>query len=185
MGEGKPGFHWSNLFKFLPAILLATVPRLACPCALTAYGTLFTSLGLAFLMESVYLFPLTAMFLTFAVVSMSVKAQRRHGYGPFFRRACDRDRVVGLQVLFCESSRYLWFGRGTSWRVDLERMASRQKEGSLYSRRKRRSGRAVVGAYSVVQLGQSLLPIASDTMLRSLTFVCPTGQRLSAFKMVS
>ncbi len=83
MSEEKPGFHWVTLFKLIPAILVATVPRLACPCAMTAYGTFFTSLGLAFLMESIYLFPLTGMFLTFAVVSMGVGAQRRHGYGPF------------------------------------------------------------------------------------------------------
>ncbi len=83
MSEGKPGFRWSTLVKFLPAVFLATVPRLACPCAMTAYAGLFSSLGLAFLMNATYLFPLTATFLTLAVVGLAMGAKRRRGFGPF------------------------------------------------------------------------------------------------------
>lgn len=40
-------------------------------------------MGLAFLMETVYLFPLTAMCLTFSVGGLAVSAKRRRGFAPF------------------------------------------------------------------------------------------------------
>lgn len=44
-------------------------------------------MGLAFLMKTTYLLPLTAMLLVMAVASLAFRAGRRRGYGPF---------VVGL-----------------------------------------------------------------------------------------
>ena len=40
-------------------------------------------MGLAFLTETVYLFPLTAMCLTLAVGGLAMHGKRRWGYGPF------------------------------------------------------------------------------------------------------
>jgi mercuric ion transport protein len=70
-----------------PAVGAALLPRLACPCQMPAYAGLLSSMGLAFLMETVYLFPLTAMCLTFSVGGLAISAKRRRGYAPF---------VVGL-----------------------------------------------------------------------------------------
>jgi uncharacterized membrane protein YccC len=41
-------------------------------------------MGLTFLMQTVYLFPLTAACLTFAVGGMAVSARLRQGYAPFW-----------------------------------------------------------------------------------------------------
>lgn len=68
----------------LPAIVLALLPRLACPCQMPAYAGLLGSAGLAFLMSTVYLFPLTASCLTVAVGGLAVGARRRQGYAPFW-----------------------------------------------------------------------------------------------------
>jgi hypothetical protein len=45
---------------------LALLPLLACPCQFPAYAGLLGSLGLTFVMQTVYLFPMTAACLTFA-----------------------------------------------------------------------------------------------------------------------
>ncbi len=68
----------------LPAIVLALLPRLACPCQLPAYAGLLSSVGLTFLLQTVYLFPLIATCLTFAVGGLAVGAKRRQGYAPFW-----------------------------------------------------------------------------------------------------
>ncbi|MBP88067.1 MAG: hypothetical protein CMJ64_15305 [Planctomycetaceae bacterium] len=49
-----------------------------------AYAGLLGSAGLAFLMNTVYLFPLTASCLTLAVGGLAVGAKRRQGYAPFW-----------------------------------------------------------------------------------------------------
>lgn len=40
-------------------------------------------MGLGFLMETVYLLPLTALALVLAVAALGLRARRRRGYGPF------------------------------------------------------------------------------------------------------
>ncbi len=70
--------------SLLPAVCLALLPRLACPCQMPAYAGLLGSTGLAFLTQKVYLFPLTAVCLTLAVGGLSIGAKRRQGYAPFW-----------------------------------------------------------------------------------------------------
>ncbi len=48
-----------------------------------AYAGLISSMGLAFLMETLYLFPLTAMCLTFSLGGLLIRARRRGKYGLF------------------------------------------------------------------------------------------------------
>jgi hypothetical protein len=50
---------------------------------MSAYAGLIGSLGLAFLLQTAYLLPLTAAILTLAVGGLAVGAPRRRGYGPF------------------------------------------------------------------------------------------------------
>ncbi|MBI2479924.1 MAG: MerC domain-containing protein [Planctomycetia bacterium] len=83
MKTDKPAIRWRDCLTTLLAVGLALLPRLACPCQLPAYAGLLGSMGLAFLTETVYLFPLTAMCLTLAVGGLAVQAKRRWGYGPF------------------------------------------------------------------------------------------------------
>ena len=48
-----------------------------------AYAGLISSMGLAFLLNTVYLLPLTALFLLLAVGALAFRAKRRRGYTPF------------------------------------------------------------------------------------------------------
>ncbi len=75
------GLH--KYLAVLPSIVLALLPRLACPCQFPAYAGLLGSMGLTFLTQTMYLFPLTASCLTFAVGGLAVGAKRRQGYAPF------------------------------------------------------------------------------------------------------
>jgi mercuric ion transport protein len=43
----------------------------------------FTSLGLGFLLDVRWLFPMTAVFLFIAVATLGFRARRRRGHGPF------------------------------------------------------------------------------------------------------
>ena len=83
MKDQKSAVRWRDCLSALPAIVVALLPRLACPCQMPAYAGLIGSMGLAFLMKTVYLLPLTAMCLTFAVGGLAVGAKRRRGYAPF------------------------------------------------------------------------------------------------------
>ena len=70
--------------SLIPPILLALLPRLVCPCQLPAYASLLSSMGLTFVLQTTYLLPLTAMFLTFAVGGLAVGADKRQGLAPFW-----------------------------------------------------------------------------------------------------
>jgi hypothetical protein len=67
-----------------------------------AYVGLLGSMGLTFLTKTVYLFPLTAMCLTFAVGGLVVGAERRQGYAPFVVGA------IGAIVLLCGKFVVVW-----------------------------------------------------------------------------
>lgn len=83
MRTEKQVFRWRDSWTTLLAVAVALLPRLACPCQIPAYAGLLGSVGLPFLTETVYLFPLTAMCLTLAVCGLAVQARRRWGYAPF------------------------------------------------------------------------------------------------------
>ena len=84
MSNRKPTYGSRGFLSILPSVGLALLPRLACPCQIPAYAGLLGSLGLTFLMQTQYLFPLTATCLTFAVGGLAVGAKRRQGYIPFW-----------------------------------------------------------------------------------------------------
>jgi hypothetical protein len=89
---------------------------------LPAYAGLISSVGLGFLMETAYLLPLTALFLTLALVSLGLRARRRRGYGPLIlgltaaavllvgKFALDSDAAVwaGLAALIAASVWNAW-----------------------------------------------------------------------------
>lgn len=68
----------------IPAIGVAMLPKLACPACWPAYTGLLSSVGLGFLIQTMYLLPLTIAFLLVAVAALGFRAGRRRGYGPFF-----------------------------------------------------------------------------------------------------
>jgi len=70
-----------------------------------------TSLGLGFLLDVRWLFPLTAVFLLIAVVALGFGAQRRRGFGPFFVGLCASAIVLGGKFGF-ESDAAMYAGLG-------------------------------------------------------------------------
>jgi len=74
---------WRSTLAVLPGIVVALLPKLACPACWPAYAGLLSALGLSFLMQSTWLLPLTAGFLALAVGGLAFRARKRRGYGPF------------------------------------------------------------------------------------------------------
>jgi mercuric ion transport protein len=80
----SPGRGGRSSLATLPGIALAFLPKVACPACWPAYASVFTSLGLGFLLDVRWLFPVTAAFLVIAVAALGFRARRRRGLGPFF-----------------------------------------------------------------------------------------------------
>src|SRR5260370_38106240 len=59
------------------------LPKLACPACWPAYAGLLSSVGLGFFISTVYLLPLTVVFLVVALTALVFRANKRRGYGPF------------------------------------------------------------------------------------------------------
>lgn len=74
---------WRSSAAAVPGIAVALLPKLACPACWPAYAGLLSSVGLGFLLDEAYLFPLTAAFLFVAVGALAFRAPTRRGYGPF------------------------------------------------------------------------------------------------------
>jgi hypothetical protein len=66
----------------LPGVVLALLPKGLCPACWPAYAAALSALGLGFLMQTRYLFPLTAVALALATAALAFRARLRRGYGP-------------------------------------------------------------------------------------------------------
>ncbi len=87
----------------LPGVSVSILPKLACPACWPAYAGLLSSVGLGFLISTVYLLPLTAAFLCLAVAALAFRANKRRGYGPFVLGV-----VAGIAVLL---GKFSWESR--------------------------------------------------------------------------
>jgi mercuric ion transport protein len=74
---------WKQGLLALPGVGVSILPKLACPACWPAYAGLLSSVGLGFLISTVYLLPLTVAFLVLALAALVFKANKRRGYGPF------------------------------------------------------------------------------------------------------
>jgi len=74
----------SSLGAMSGATLIAFLTRLLCPACWPAYAGLLSSMGLGFLLKTVWLLPLTMITLVFVIGSLAFRATERRGYGPFF-----------------------------------------------------------------------------------------------------
>lgn len=102
---------WRSSLATLPGIGLAFLPKIACPACWPAYAGVLTSLGLGFLLDVRWLFPLTAVFLLIAVVALGFRARRRRGFGPFFVGLVAAAIVLGGKFGF-ESDLAMYAGLG-------------------------------------------------------------------------
>ncbi len=67
----------------LPGVGVSFLPKLACPACWPAYAALLSSVGLGFLISTVYLLPMTVALLGLSLGALAFRAKQRHGYGPF------------------------------------------------------------------------------------------------------
>lgn len=74
---------WRSSLATAPGIAFALLPKFACPACWPAYAGLLSSVGLGFLLDAAYLFPLTAVFLVLAVGALAFRAGTRRGFAPF------------------------------------------------------------------------------------------------------
>ena len=72
---------WKQGLLALPSVGVSILPKLACQACWPAYAGLLSSVGLGFLISTVYLLPLTAAFLLLAVAALAFRANKRRGYG--------------------------------------------------------------------------------------------------------
>ena len=75
--------RWKQGLLALPSIGVSLIPKLACPACWPAYAGLLTSVGLGFLISTLYLLPLTTGFLVLTLAALVFRAKKRRGYGPF------------------------------------------------------------------------------------------------------
>lgn len=78
----RSGFSWKRLGAAAPALGVALLPKIACPACWPAYAGILSSIGVSFLIDTRYLFALTAGFLAIALLFLGFRASRRRGYGP-------------------------------------------------------------------------------------------------------
>jgi mercuric ion transport protein len=112
----------------MAGVVFAFLPKFACPVCWPAYAGLLGSLGLGFLLDESYLFPLTAAFLALAAGALAYRARLRRGYGPFvvglaastlvltgkFVFSSDAAMYGGIAVLIAVSVWNAWPVRGKS-----------------------------------------------------------------------
>jgi hypothetical protein len=79
--RAERGRVWSALAS-LPGIGAALLPAGACPACWPAYSGILGSLGLGFLVDATYLFPVTAALFALALFALAFRAKTREGYGP-------------------------------------------------------------------------------------------------------
>jgi mercuric ion transport protein len=74
---------WRQTFLAMPGIGVAMLPKLLCPMCWPLYAGIVSSLGLGFLIGTVYLLPITSAFLILTVAVLGFRARQRRGFGPF------------------------------------------------------------------------------------------------------
>jgi hypothetical protein len=76
----KPRPHqptgWRGIVVMLPGVGIALLPKY--PACLPAYSAFLSSVGLGFMIDTVYLLPLTALLLMLAVKVLAFEARRSH-----------------------------------------------------------------------------------------------------------
>lgn len=99
--------EWRSSAAAAPGIAFAFLPKLACPACWPAYAALLSSVGMGFLLDVKYLFPLTTAFLALAVGALAFRARIRRGYGPFvLGLAAGGGLLVGKFVYGCDVAMY-------------------------------------------------------------------------------
>src|ERR1700687_2093766 len=100
--------NWKQGLLALPGGGVSILPKLAYPACWPAYAGLLSSVGLGFLISTMYLLPLTVTFLVLALGALAFRANKRHEYGPFRIVLCGASAV--LLGKFVWGSKYILYG---------------------------------------------------------------------------
>lgn len=73
---------WRGVLATVPGVGAAVLPVGMCPACWPAYASIVSSLGLGFLLQTAYLFPLTVVFLGLALLALGYRASKRRGFWP-------------------------------------------------------------------------------------------------------
>lgn len=126
--QPKNGSKWSRSFASLPGIGAALLPVGGCPACWPVYSGVLASLGMTFLLDSAYLFWVSAILLCLALLALAYRARARKGYAPFtlgvlsagmilffkFARAFDPLVYIGLSGLVVASLWNAWPKRNST-----------------------------------------------------------------------
>lgn len=114
-GPGDPKeFHrsgWRRFVAAVPGIGASFLPVGACPVCWPAYAGFLGSLGVGFLLDGHYLFPLTLGLLAVALVSLAWRARFRRGYQPFWVGLLGAALILASKFLY-SSDPVLYVGVG-------------------------------------------------------------------------
>lgn len=102
---------WKQSLLALPGVGVSILPKLTCPACWPAYAGLMSSVGLGFLISTVYLLPLTVVFLVLAFAALVFRANKRRGYGPFLLGLLGGSAVL-LGKFALESNPIVYSGLG-------------------------------------------------------------------------
>lgn len=86
------GRGWWRFLASVPGVGAALLPVGVCPACWPAYAGILGALGLGFLLDSVYLLPVTIGFLGLALFALAFRARTRRGYRPL---------ALGIASVFC------------------------------------------------------------------------------------
>ncbi len=117
-----PSAGWKISLVTLPAVGVTLLPVGLCPACWPAYAGLLSAVGLGFLLNAAYLFPMTSMLLALAVGALAKGARTRRGYAPFvsglaasavvlfgkFVYGSDSTMYVGIAILVTASVWNVW-----------------------------------------------------------------------------
>jgi len=118
---------WRETLVALPAVVMALLPKLACPACWPAYAGVLSALGLGFVNYTPFLLPLTVLFLLVSVGSLFFSARRHRRIEPLALGISGATIVVvgkfvwnsdivmfgGLAFLVCASLWNTWLARKT------------------------------------------------------------------------
>lgn len=91
---------WKSAGIWLPAVAVASLPKLICPACWPAYAALAGAFGMPFLLETPFLLPITLAALGLVLTSLTWGARERRGYGPALLGLAAGVAIISAKFLF-------------------------------------------------------------------------------------
>ncbi len=95
---------WASSVAVTPSLLLALLPRVACPACLAAYGSLVSTLGVGALYRARLVEPLIVGFLLLGVVGIAWSSRQHGSRGPLALTVAGSAAVIGSRLIWNTSA---------------------------------------------------------------------------------